>query len=94
MMLIITITTLSIILSILIRRIYLKKIVYDHLQHNGFKRNTILYIKPFISFLKGKRKLLVAVSIKGDEKLYYYYLNEDKEVHLDSYISKGQEYIL
>ena len=78
----------------LLRRLYIKRTVYIHLQNEGYERNTILYIKPFTSFLKGNKKVLVAVAIKEDDKLYYYYMNEKNNVSLDSYIRNGQEYIM
>ncbi|MFJ7746621.1 hypothetical protein [Peribacillus sp. NPDC097295] len=46
--------------------------------------------EPFISNLPGDRNRMVFVKIDGDPIKYTYYLNEQKQIVLESYIKNGE----
>lgn len=46
--------------------------------------------KPFISNLPGDRNWMVFVKVDGDPIKYTYYLNEQKQIVLESYIKNGE----
>ncbi len=50
--------------------------------------------EPFIANLRGDKNWMVSVEIEGDSKIYYYYLNDEDKVVLESYIENGVENVL
>ncbi|MEG0259616.1 MAG: hypothetical protein RR595_01070 [Lysinibacillus sp.] len=51
-------------------------------------------IKPFISNLKGDKSWMASVKVEGDSRTYYYFLNNEDKVVLESYVENGTENVL
>lgn len=45
---------------------------------------------PFISNLSGANNWMVAVTLKGNSKIYSYYLNNQNELVLESFEKNGE----
>ncbi|WP_400246116.1 hypothetical protein AB3U99_05420 [Niallia sp. JL1B1071] len=48
----------------------------------------------FIANLPGNKNWMVSVKIKGDSKTYFYFLNRNDKVVLESYVENGVEHVL
>jgi len=46
---------------------------------------------PFIANLQGHKNWMVSVKIEGDPKTYYYFVNDEEQVVLESYVENGVE---
>ncbi|MGY3189672.1 hypothetical protein [Lysinibacillus sp. TE18511] len=44
--------------------------------------------------LSGSKNWMVSVKIEGDSKTYYYYLNRENKVVLESYVEHGVEKVI
>jgi hypothetical protein len=57
-------------------------------------KNDILSSEPFISNLKGDKNFMVSIKLKNDNKIYFYYQNDDNKIILESYTEDGIEHII
>ncbi|MFU0789249.1 MAG: hypothetical protein ACFWT6_04795 [Virgibacillus proomii] len=58
-------------------------------------KNDILSSEPFISNLKGDKNCMVSIiKLKNDNKIYFYYQNNDNKIILESYNEDGVEHII
>ena len=48
----------------------------------------------FIANLQGSKNWMVSVEMKDNARTYYYYLNDDNKVVLESYVENGIENVL
>lgn len=48
----------------------------------------------FIANLQGNKNWMISVEMEDDARTYYYYLNDDNKVVLESYVESGIENVL
>lgn len=68
--------------------------VLDYLMDDEGVAQDTIESEPFIANLAGNKNWMLSVKIKNDSKSYYYYLNKEKKVVLESYTENGVENIL
>ncbi|MEX3744794.1 hypothetical protein [Lysinibacillus xylanilyticus] len=90
---------LLILLSIIFGYIQFKfnstnKAVMDYLiDSEGLSKDSLI-TEPFMANLSGSKNWMVSVKIEGDSKTYYYYLNRENKVVLESYVENGVEKVM
>ncbi|MFJ8458226.1 hypothetical protein ACIQ57_03740 [Lysinibacillus xylanilyticus] len=90
---------LLILLSIIFGYIQFKfnstnKAVMDYLIDSEGLSKDSLKTEPFMANLSGSKNWMVSVKIEGDSKTYYYYLNRENKVVLESYVENGVEKVM
>ncbi|MFP7474256.1 hypothetical protein SFC55_25055 [Niallia taxi] len=71
-----------------------KKAVNHYLiEEKNIPEDHIKYSEPFIANLQGPKNWMVGIKIKGDEKIYYYYKDNENKVILESWTENGVEYM-
>lgn len=65
--------------------------VMEYLTVNEKLQEESIKTKPFIANLSGDKNWMVSVMIKEDNKKYYYYLNNEGKVVLESIVENGTE---
>lgn len=71
---------------------YARNAVYEYLiEEKHIPEGNIKFADPFIANLRGSKNWMVAVGLKGDEKVYYYYKDKNKII-LESWTENGVEY--
>jgi ABC-type phosphate transport system substrate-binding protein len=65
--------------------------VMEYLTVNKKLQEESIKTKPFIANLSGDKNWMVSVMIKEDNKKYYYYLNNEGKVVLESIVENGTE---
>ncbi|MDI7741986.1 hypothetical protein QMK38_08220 [Lysinibacillus fusiformis] len=68
--------------------------VLEYLIENEGVLEDSIESEPFIANLSGDKNWMVSVNIKNDPRSYYYYLNHEKKVVLESYTENGVENVL
>jgi hypothetical protein len=68
--------------------------VMEYLTVNKKLQEESIKTKPFIANLSGDKNWMVSVMIKEDNKKYYYYLNNEGKVVLESTVENGTEMFL
>ena len=53
-----------------------------------------ILINPFIANLKGDKNWMTSVKVEGDAITYYYFLNNEDKVVLESFVENGTENVL
>ncbi|MFP7170243.1 DUF3139 domain-containing protein [Terribacillus sp. 7520-G] len=73
---------------ITIRKQSAKEAVHEYLLEKGTEESDIVSLEPFIANLRGNGNYMVAVRLKDDRKVYYYYKNGDEVKFESSTISQ------
>jgi ABC-type phosphate transport system substrate-binding protein len=68
--------------------------VMEYLTVNEKHQEESIKTKPFIANLSGDKNWMVSVMIKEDNKKYYYYLNDEGKVVLESIVENGTENVI
>lgn len=71
--------------------ISIEKAVIEYLTVNEKVPEKNIMTDPFIANLSGAKNWMVAVTLKGDSKIYSYYLNNQKELVLESIVKENGE---
>ncbi|WP_079508730.1 hypothetical protein [Mesobacillus jeotgali] len=65
--------------------------VMEYLTVNEKLQEESIKTKPFIANLPGDKNWMVSVMIKEDNKKYYYYVNNEGKIVLESTVENGTE---
>ncbi|WP_099353168.1 hypothetical protein [Fredinandcohnia onubensis] len=66
-----------------------EKAVFEYLTVNKKHPEENITTHPFIANLPGEKNWMVSVKIKEDSKTYYYFLNHQNKVVLESYVDEN-----
>ncbi|WP_233880796.1 hypothetical protein [Virgibacillus halodenitrificans] len=70
-----------------------EKYVLEYLnKEKNIPETDIVYSEPFIANLPGNKNWMVCIKLKGDDKTYYYYYDQN-QVFLESYTEDGVEHV-
>ncbi|OCA90369.1 hypothetical protein A8F94_00275 [Bacillus sp. FJAT-27225] len=71
-----------------------EKAVFEYLTVNKNLPEETITIQPFIANLSGDKNWMVSVTIKGDSYTYYYFLNGQNKIVLESVDKNGEGDVL
>lgn len=63
------------------------------LVEEGMEASTFT-VKPFLANLPKERNWMVGVEVENDPKVYYYFLNREGKIVLESIVEDGNEYVI
>ncbi|MFP7254000.1 DUF3139 domain-containing protein [Terribacillus goriensis] len=70
------------------RKYSAEEAVHEYLLNKSTEETDIISIEPFIANLRGNANYMVAVRLKDDSKVYYYYKDGDDVIFESSTISQ------
>lgn len=71
--------------------ISIEKAVIEYLTINKKVPEKNIVTDPFMANLSGEKNWMVAVTLKGDSKIYSYYLNNQNQLVLESIVEENGE---